>query len=1112
MKKNKIILLIFFSLSVILFLVWSFNGKILGTAESGLPFYNVSHHYNNFKNVWSETNLGINISFISSDIPTYYILKNLSSIGINNQTLQAMIFYIFLACSGIGIYKLTKLLFLKLPISYVVLGIFIYWFNPITLLNVWNRFLYNFMVFWALLPIALYLFLKGLYRKEYKYAVLTSLSTVLFSYALTSVPFNIILWFLFITSGLLFFLFRKTSLTFLIFYLLSLAITFALFNFWWIYQLFQYLRSPMLQTSISSFFSSNGNLGTLQVLSEKYGFLGKLFKIAHGGFSETLYWGKLYNFFLIALIHFIFFGMIIWILYKFRKKFEVIFLGMLLTISLFLMKGSEGPFGAIYTFIFINIPQLQIFRNPFEKFGFLLPLFLTPLFVFSMNYIESLLPTKKKKRIFFVSLFLYIFIVWGFPFWTGLVFTNYDKENRKLRSYETEVPEYYAKTDEWFKNQPGIFRFVSLPIGGEGMTYTWEKPYSGVELSSTLFETPNVSFNTGIPYFNEYVTELSKYQFDPNLLRFLPFINGKYILLRNDVAYKERDIANPETVKKRLTKWETQGLVKKSFESGELSVYEINENYQWPKVYTTENIQIINDPDLAKISKTLATFPEQKVVFVNGSKESFLNSESKTIVAPYQVFKNSDLAKYEFYSDRELIDKLFYIKHLPTESIYPLIKIRELAETPSKKDYYGWLLYKTGLLGKRAVEIYMLKTLNSSDVVIKEIEHEYEKEFKNLQPEYFELSKKTDDIASGIKDSLFYQYLLLNRINSKQAIKVNDFLSNIYSYPRYSLPKDVKSEFLTYRFEIPKKDFYSFANTIIPINPFYIDGKLMQEQHSFDLDKGIHELSIPYDETYEIILENNERQYTLDEGNYYTKTVDIPDKPVIYNVQFDYRFDKGNSYLLRFLQDNDLIKNPIYEIMLSKNSQKHDWYHWEGKIQTGNGADTGTLELIPVENKSCSGFLWLKLCKNFVDPVEVEIKNFVISSPSYPELLLESTNDILLEDTTKTNFIKNDSTSYTVEIEKNNTKKEMLVFSELFDPMWAVEYDTGQKIPDIQHFLVNNYANGWIIDRPGKYNILLSFKSQKELKKGFLISGFSIAIGITILLFIWIRKKLKKLA
>ena len=95
---------------------------------------------------------------------------------------------------------------------------------------------------------------------------------------------------------------------------------------------------------------------------------------------------------------------------------------------------------------------------------------------------------------------------------------------------------------------------------------------------------------------------------------------------------------------------------------------------------------------------------------------------------------------------------------------------------------------------------------------------------------------------------------------------------------------------------------------------------------------------------------------------------------------------------------------------------------------------------------------------------------------------------------TSTTFIKINPTKYTVNLQTTK-KSEVLLFMERFDDKWILsEFDYG-------HIKVNGYGNGWVIDKPGTYKLILEYKPQKYFFLGGVISIVSIILGSLYLVF-----------
>lgn len=91
---------------------------------------------------------------------------------------------------------------------------------------------------------------------------------------------------------------------------------------------------------------------------------------------------------------------------------------------------------------------------------------------------------------------------------------------------------------------------------------------------------------------------------------------------------------------------------------------------------------------------------------------------------------------------------------------------------------------------------------------------------------------------------------------------------------------------------------------------------------------------------------------------------------------------------------------------------------------------------------------------------------------------------------------------YTIHVE-NARSPFILVFGESYDPDWSAKI-SNQIVPS--HFLINGYANAWYIDQTGSFDISISFKKQRLVELGFILSILGIFSTITVLI-IGLRQK-----
>jgi hypothetical protein len=93
------------------------------------------------------------------------------------------------------------------------------------------------------------------------------------------------------------------------------------------------------------------------------------------------------------------------------------------------------------------------------------------------------------------------------------------------------------------------------------------------------------------------------------------------------------------------------------------------------------------------------------------------------------------------------------------------------------------------------------------------------------------------------------------------------------------------------------------------------------------------------------------------------------------------------------------------------------------------------------------------------------------------------------------------------EINVENTEPFILVLLENFDQRWKA-YVNGSPIPETNHYKVNAFANGWLIDANGKLKIVIQYETQNIIQHSVIAS----AILPTLFFMLIYRKNVKKIA
>lgn len=1147
---SRIYLIVLFIIPVILVVLWFKDANILGTGESGLPFYDLMLQFKNFSYAWANYALGHPTNITIASVPTYWFFAQLQNIGVPAFLLQAFFLWFSLTVSGISIYFLTKELFPKLDQKIYLLAPLFYWFNPFGMVNVWNRFLNNFLVFYACLPLVLLLFIKGIRSKKYIYAILIGLSSLILSYASSSITFSLILWFVLSYTALFYVVLnRQGDKLFVVkFFLITLLFWFFI-NFWWISQVLSYVALGSFSAVTSSSFTTDSNYNTFFLLSQRLGNLIDVVRLKHASFFadiENIRWVGIYQFPLLTLLEFLIAGTYLLPIIIRRRQKEVLFLGGLFILSIFFMKGNNPPLGEIFNQAFINFSFLQLFRNPLEKIGFILPLSAAPLFCLGVSLLIGKFATKWRRMAYLIFL-SWLLIIWGGSFWSSLVFTGTESPTNNINvGYQVKVPEFYKDVSNWLSAQGNNFRLIIFPIGGEGITYTWPQGYSGVELSNQLLPVTSVSFSTNIPFYKEVSSDLERiFLTRENFPKVMDLLNAKYIVVRSDIDWKIRGMRNPHAIQNRLQDLESEGKFRKIGEFGNLLIWE---NLEWKDntVYATSGLTRFFGS--SNIEDILAVENHQDLAIYNGNslkEDRLIKSE---VIKPDVRFGLGS----EKITEVNISDDFMFpsVRILPSEYLYPLILLKEKIEMNTIKDHNTLILKKLSLLGKRLHEAVIEAEKGHHQAALTSL-NLYRQQLRELLPDLAGISKIGGDFF----------------ILQEDAYKI--FLKHFDRFKRVknAFPEDKKGEIVTFEetlrkelidykiipyfgyldepnFPIQGRMVYQFTTEEEGDYELLLDSKSWDKYFKTSLDKpfifqvdreivsrigkplnnklvsygffhftpGKHEIAWNTPEEINLVDASSQLNLRIDHG-VIEKSFPINnfDSYSEYVLSLNYWLERGSGVEVIVSQDNDRVRKGKPESrfgkLLGPDTYDFDRKDYTAYIIPSTTADSANLIFRVKPWNNCEEIFRTKgkekcLDENFRRPydriTEVSLDNIslVKVSTEIPILRKEEIFDFSTH-LPRISYKKINATEYKVKIE-GAKGPFIFVLSQLFDPAWKIYIDgkeAGQK-----HFLANTYANGWIIDRSGNYDLTLKFTPQDLLVKGEIVSLSAAVAGLILVL------------
>ena len=303
-----------------------------------------------------------------------------------------------------------------------------------------------------------------------------------------------------------------------LFLVTSIVLIFILTNFWWLGLLWDYREegSAIILNAIDVTHwavdtSRNANIFNLLTNS----FTGSLAggAVPYSKFLENSFIVGLYIFFpIIFLSHLL-------------KNFKTPYIAYLLIVYfaiMFLVKGTQAPFGSIYLFMLKYIPYFGIFKTPAEKFGVL--------FIFWQAFILSI-TFKKNMHIVVGAL---IIILLAYPAYTGNLFADISTtEGIKLKARQ-KVPWSYKEVAAIINEDEFNGRVLLLPLVDNYQVTHSSTNYRGLPFLKSMIKKPLIE-NWNIRRDNTFLF-LKNLQNEPVFSAWAKRFNINWIVLNKDLS------------------------------------------------------------------------------------------------------------------------------------------------------------------------------------------------------------------------------------------------------------------------------------------------------------------------------------------------------------------------------------------------------------------------------------------------------------------------------------------------------------------------------------------------------------------------------------------------
>lgn len=580
-EDNKYILIIFL-VFVILFYFLLKDTDFLSVG--GLSFvFSPSDGIKNLSFMWNErSNFGVSNFLAWQIFPIGIIYYLFNFLHFSTIFTQIIIFSLLFTCGFFSFGLLFGKIFGTKNFISQFLSSLLYVFNLYVITIILDGSPYHFIPY-ALLPLQIYIFLKGIEEKRWiRYSVILSLINLL-SFGVNMV-YNFILIFFLISYVAYFYILDKQKIRKSILFLSTTGGVTLLLVLWWFLPYFisnfmdkvntgVVLNSENYKNMSTTFINVVRNLGN-------WSFFGLHNGVPNVSFASN-YNTNIILLFTVFSIPVISLSALLFKNISGKDKKIIIFLSILLVV-LFPLIGGKNESWATSTYIsylFEKIPFLLIFRGTYKWMSLVGLIYSLLLGFVCLEFLKNSSIIKKFITFCFIG---GIIIINSFPFFLGNLFLQSNKISN--------LPNYwkYAQTNLFQDNNP---RILILPNQYFNV-FKWNDKIQGSRLSFAdyLLETKNI-YNTCAGCSQYYSNNMVKVIFEnlnsKKMDKLLELLGVSYVLQRNDFYYSYYESESPDEIKNILKTWNN---IDKVNSSGELDLYKIKEDLVYSRIYSPQEI------------------------------------------------------------------------------------------------------------------------------------------------------------------------------------------------------------------------------------------------------------------------------------------------------------------------------------------------------------------------------------------------------------------------------------------------------------------------------------------------------------------------------------------
>lgn len=782
---------------------------------------------------------------------------------------------------------------------------------------------------------------------------------------------------------------------------------------------------------------------------------------------------------------------------KGEQRKAVILFAFIALIAMPFVAGTHTPFGFLYSFLYDHFPGFSVFRTPYYKFAGAYFIGALALFSFTCSFFIEKFFQRVRIWSFLKPLIVILPVALWFCFHWNLLDTEKVFSWKKGMSTKIQIPGYVWDFFNYSKQYKNINEKILLvpPISEEDYidSYTWGY-WSLSPISYVLNSAPFIS-NEMLLTDGERVEVDALYQAiyesDKEFVTSLSMKLGiKHILLRKDAVGNDTSKDWPKAL-------ESSTVLRKENVFGEWEVYDINTETS-PEIYGVGSVVIKSPSDLKLSQKQFLS----KVV-VDGEFEKMIPSEN---ISNEVESHNCQSCRIERISSNI---NLPAVRILPNSIFYKIKNYKEGKEVSSLKTTDEKINSFLGIMARRVSESRSMLAMSiNGKYIIEDINkaNDYGQELLALiesQPQLtmdYEVANRVLNNSEPLLKSLydfsasydFKKSTLPLRLATYQLVETLRKISLQFS--DLLKPHDYLTNNKLFRVDLSNADYYLDVDSLSydasgqPFEPssvfYYSQGNRFEAEVSEDEAKtGL--LKISYDQTK---LSKNE----------------INDMIIGFNLPNLYQFEQkrivplptGNHACIKG-QILGFKPNLRYEISIYVNNKDQHLQLFQQDLETENYAGMDrSIDVYPLvqgepfrivtQELSSSVYLCsfdkdypeidkIEIYQEFA-PVVFSVKNVVSQSSSTPAV----------------SFNKVDRTHYKISTPSHDSSF-ILVFNQRFNPFWKLT-DINARKTLTNHFVVDGYANAWLIGGNQSGEFGLEYQPQKLFYIGCAVSLLSLIL------------------